>query len=143
MGKEVVVGDFELTMNELRTVARYVVESAEEVLPHFSDAHPEDSRPRTAIDAAWEFISGSPRTKLQRVASLDAHRAAREATTEVSTLAARCAGDAAAAAYLHPIAKAHQQQPRQLHNGTCHYRFINPDLLVNSEPHTFETRTNR
>lgn len=103
-----VVGDFELTMNELRTVARYVVESAEEVLPQFGDAHPQDVRPRAAIDAAWEFINGSPRTKLQRVTSLDAHRAARAATTEIAKLAARCAGDAASAAYLHPIAKAHQ-----------------------------------
>ncbi|MFI1622532.1 hypothetical protein ACH4VT_37065, partial [Streptomyces lydicus] len=31
-------GDFELTMDELRVVARYVVESAQEVLPAF-DAH--------------------------------------------------------------------------------------------------------
>lgn len=108
MSAEVVVGDFELTMTELRTVARYVVASAEEVLPHFEDTHPQDRRPRAAIDAAWEFIDGSARTNLQRVASLDAHRAARAATTEIAKLAARCAGDAASAAYLHPIAKATQ-----------------------------------
>src|SRR5690606_10346564 len=37
-----------------------------------------------------------------------AHRAAREAATEAARLAARSAGDAASAAYLHPIARATQ-----------------------------------
>ncbi|MYT11220.1 hypothetical protein YWIDRAFT_00410 [Streptomyces sp. SceaMP-e96] len=101
-------GDFELTMDELRVVARYVVESAEEVLPVFEAARPNDPRPRAAIDAAREFVNGARRTKLQRITSLDAHRAAKEATTEAERLAARAAGDAAAAAYLHPIAKATQ-----------------------------------
>jgi hypothetical protein len=103
-----VSGDFELTMDELRVVAGYVAEIAQEVLPVFEDANPGDPRPRAALDAAWEFVDGARRTKLQRVTSLDAHRAAREASTEASRLAAVAAGDAASAAYLHPIAKAHQ-----------------------------------
>ncbi|QPP06087.1 exonuclease SbcC [Streptomyces bathyalis] len=101
-------GDFELTMDELRVVARYVVESAQEVLPVFEEGVPGDPRPRAAVDAAWEFVNGARRTKLQRVAALDAHRAAKEAPAEVVRLAARAAGDAAASAYLHPIAKATQ-----------------------------------
>ncbi|MFD9429197.1 MULTISPECIES: putative immunity protein [unclassified Streptomyces] len=101
-------GDFELTMEELRIVVRYVVESAEDVLPAFEEAVPDDPRPRAAVDAAWEFANGARRTKLQRVTALDAHRAAKEAPTETARLAARAAGDAAAAAYLHPIAKATQ-----------------------------------
>ncbi|WP_405889432.1 putative immunity protein [Streptomyces sp. NBC_01136] len=101
-------GDFELTMDELRVVARYVAETAQEVLPVFEDANPSDPRPRAALDAAWEFVNGARRTKLQRVTSLDAHRAAKESSTEASRLAARAAGDAASAPYLHPIAKAHQ-----------------------------------
>ncbi|MFI0982727.1 putative immunity protein [Streptomyces sp. NPDC021093] len=101
-------GDFELTMDELRVVAHYVLESAEGVLPVFEDAHPGDPRPRAAINAAQEFVNGARRTRLQRIASLDAHRAAKEATTEAARLAARAAGDAASAAYLHPIAKATQ-----------------------------------
>jgi hypothetical protein len=104
----VVSGDFELTMDELRAVARFVAESAQMVLPVFEDVRPNDSRPRAAIDAAWEFVNGAARTRLQRVASLDAHRAAKESATEVARLAARSAGDAAAAAYLHPIAQASQ-----------------------------------
>jgi hypothetical protein len=73
-------GDFELTTDELRVVARFVAETADELLPVFEDAHPGDPRPR----------------------------AAQEASTEASRLAAQAAGDAASAAYLHPIADAHQ-----------------------------------
>jgi len=103
-----VSGDFQLTVEELRSVARYVVESAQDVLPVFEAVSPDDRRPRTAIDAAWEFVNGARRTNLQRVTSLDAHRAAKEAPTEAARLAARAAGDAASAAYLHPIARSHQ-----------------------------------
>ncbi|MER7456700.1 putative immunity protein [Micromonospora sp. NPDC126480] len=103
-----VSGDFDLTMDELRVVARYVVRHAEDVLPVFERAVPDDPRPRAAIDAAWVFINGASRTRLQRVVSLDAHRAARSAPSEAARLAARSAGDAASAAYLHPIARASQ-----------------------------------
>lgn len=103
-----VVGDFELTMDELRVVARFATESAEDVLPAYEAAVPGDGRPRAAVDSAWVFINGERRTNRQRVASSDAHRAAKEAKTEVARLAARSAGDAAGAAYLHPVAKAHQ-----------------------------------
>ncbi len=103
-----VFGDFELTMDELRAVARYVAESAQAVLPVFEESVPDDRRPRAALDAAREFVDGARRTRLQRVTALDAHRAAKDAPTEEASLAARCAGDAAAAAYLHPIVKATQ-----------------------------------
>ncbi|WFF07844.1 exonuclease SbcC [Micromonospora sp. WMMD1076] len=101
-------GDFDLTTDELREVARYAVRHAEDVLPVYERAVPGDPRPRAAVDAAWMFVRGAARTRLQRVTSLDAHRAARSAPTEAARLAARTAGDAAAAAYLHPIAKATQ-----------------------------------
>jgi hypothetical protein len=104
----VVSGDFVLTMDELREVARYVVRHAEDVLPVFERETPADPRPRTAIAAAWAFIGGEARTRRQRVTASDAHRAAREAPSEAARLAARCAGDAAAAAYLHPLAQASQ-----------------------------------
>lgn len=101
-------GHFELTSDELREVARYVTQSAESVLPHFERLAPDDLRPRAAIKAAWEFINGAPRTRLQRVSAMDAHRAASAAPIEIARLAAQAAGDAAAAAYLHPIARDHQ-----------------------------------
>ncbi|MER5555993.1 putative immunity protein [Streptomyces sp. NPDC002793] len=103
-----VSGDFDLTMDELRVVALYVVRHAEDVLSVFEQAVPDDPRPRAAIDAAWEFVNGAARTRLQRVTSLDAHRAARSAPSEAARLAARSAGDAASAAYLHPLAQAGQ-----------------------------------
>ncbi|WP_244176750.1 putative immunity protein [Streptomyces albus] len=106
--KHTVSGDFDLTMHELRVVALYVVWHAEDVLPVFEQAVPGDPRPRAAVDAAWAFINGARRTTLQRVTSLDAHRAARSAPSEAARLAARSAGDAASAAYLHPIAQAGQ-----------------------------------
>ncbi|MFE9722615.1 putative immunity protein [Streptomyces sp. NPDC005794] len=103
-----VSGDFDLTMGELRVVARYVVRHAEDVLSVFEQAVPDDPRPRAAIDAAWAFINGADRTKVQRATSLDAHRAARSAPSEAARLAARSAGDAASAAYVHPIAQVAQ-----------------------------------
>ncbi|GAB4071266.1 hypothetical protein GCM10028777_38960 [Angustibacter speluncae] len=101
-------GDVELTGEELRAVAAYVLESAAPLLPLFERERPDDPRPRTALDAARLFVHGAARSRLQRVTSLDAHRAAREAPSEVARLVARSAGDAASAAYLHPIAKATQ-----------------------------------
>ncbi|WP_374107795.1 putative immunity protein [Rhodococcus sp. DMU2021] len=53
-------GDFELTMDELRAVVRYVTESAQDVLPVFEESVPEDRRPRSALDAAREFVDGAP-----------------------------------------------------------------------------------
>ncbi|MBS9374146.1 hypothetical protein GON09_003142 [Rhodococcus sp. B50] len=78
------------------------------MLPVFEESVRDDRRPRAALEAAWEFVDGARRTRLQRVTALDAHRAAKDAPTEAAGLAARCAGDAAAAAYLHPIGKATQ-----------------------------------
>lgn len=104
----VMPGGFELTMDELRVVVRFAVEGAQEALPIFEHAVPDDTRPRTAVDAAWMFAAGAARTNRQRLAAIGAHRAAREATSEAARLAAGAAGDAAAAAYLHPIAKATQ-----------------------------------
>jgi hypothetical protein len=101
-------GDFEVTMEELRLVARFAAESAEELLPRFEEVAPADGRPRAAIAAAWEFVHGAKRSNLLRTTSLAAHRAAKEAATESARHAARAAGDAASAAYLHPIAKATQ-----------------------------------
>jgi hypothetical protein len=99
---------FELTINELREVARFAAQGAQEVLGVFERTDPEDRRPRTAIEAAWEFANGARRTRLQRMAALDAHRAAKDAPTEAARHAAHAAGDAASAAYLHPFAKADQ-----------------------------------
>ncbi|WP_439029540.1 putative immunity protein [Gordonia terrae] len=99
---------FELTDDDLRVVVRYATQWAAEVLPVFERAQPDDERPRAAIEAARHFIGGAPRSARQRTTAFAAHRAARAAPSEAARLAAQAAGDAAASAYLHPIAKAHQ-----------------------------------
>lgn len=101
-------GDFELTMDELRAVVRYAVACAEPALVVFVKPCPDDPRPAAALEAARAFGSGAARSRLQRTAAVEAHRAAREAPTEAARHAAYAAGDAAAAAYLHPLSDATQ-----------------------------------
>lgn len=100
--------DFKLTLLELREVVRFAAASAREALSLFERAAPDDGRPRAAVEAALLFANGAPRTNLQRRTAASAHRAAAEAADQVSRLAAGSAGDAAAAAYLHPLAQATQ-----------------------------------
>ena len=97
-----------LSKQDLREVTGYAVESAQEVLEIFERAHPADSRPRDAIDTAWAFARGGERGKPLRVTALAALRAARDADTVAAGDAARAAMCAASAAYLHPLADAHQ-----------------------------------
>lgn len=101
-------GDFELTLDELRAVAGYATACAEPALVVFARERPDDPRPAAALHAAKVFAEGAPRSVLQRRAATQAHRAARETITEAARHAAMAAGDAAAAAYLHPLAKATQ-----------------------------------
>src|SRR5919202_5965800 len=103
-------GAIVLSMPDLREVAGYAAESAQEVLAIFERAHPADSRPRDAIDAAWTFARGGQRGKALRDAAWAALKAARDADTAAAGEAARAAMCAASAAYLHPLADAHQVQ---------------------------------
>jgi rifampin ADP-ribosylating transferase len=95
-------------MDELRAVAGYALACAEPALVIFGKAHADDGRPAAALEAARAFAEGAPRSRLQRTAATDAHRAGREAASEAAGFAAMAAGDAAAAAYLHPVARATQ-----------------------------------
>ena len=97
-----------LSMHDLREVTSYAAESAQEVLEIFERAHPADSRPRDAIDAAWTFARGGKRGKTLRDTAWAALKAARDADTAAAGDAARAAMAAASAAYLHPLADAHQ-----------------------------------
>jgi hypothetical protein len=97
-----------LSMQDLREVTRYAAESAQEVLEIFERVHPADSHARDAIDAAWTFARGGKRGKILRDTALAAQKAARDAETEAAGEAARAAMCAASAAYLHPLADAHQ-----------------------------------
>src|SRR5947207_8757075 len=99
-----------LSTHDLRAVTGYAAESAQEVLEIFERAHPADSRPRDAIDAAWTFARGGRRGKALRATAWAALKAARDADTAAAGEAARAAMCAASAAYLHPLADAHQVQ---------------------------------
>ena len=101
-------GDFALTMDELRAVTGYAVGCAEPALVLFLRDRPDDPRPAAALEAGRLFSEGAPRSRLQRTAATDAHRAAKDASTEPARHAATAAGHAAAAAYLHPLANATQ-----------------------------------
>ncbi|WP_330461011.1 exonuclease SbcC [Streptomyces sp. NBC_00820] len=115
----------ELNERELREIAGYAADVAHRVLPLFEQSHPADTRPRDAVAAAYAFAGGGRRTAALRRSAWAAYRAAREAATASPASpaspapptppaspaagdAALAASHAAAAAYLHPRASAHQ-----------------------------------
>ncbi|SOE02098.1 putative immunity protein [Blastococcus haudaquaticus] len=98
----------ELSTGDLRAVTAFAAGSAQDVLALFETTHPGDRRPREAIDAARAFAGGGRRGKALRDTAWAALRAAREAGTPAAEHAARSAMAAAGAAYLHPLADAHQ-----------------------------------
>jgi hypothetical protein len=101
----------ELSGSELREVAGYAAACARQALAIFERECPGDRRPRAAIDAAQAFADGGERTKALRDSAWAAHRAAqetRDAGQAAASDAARAAGHAVGAAFLHPLAKATQ-----------------------------------
>jgi hypothetical protein len=101
-------GEIVLSIQDLREVTSYAAESAQRVLEIFERAHPADSRPREAINAVWTFARRGKRGKTLRDTAWAALKAARDANTAAAGDAARAAMCAASAAYLHPLADAHQ-----------------------------------
>jgi hypothetical protein len=101
----------ELSLAELRAVTGYAVACARPALAIFERERPDDRRPRDALDAAQAFADGTDRTKVLRDNAWAAHRAAQE-TRDIrqaaASDAARAAGNACGAAFLHPLAKATQ-----------------------------------
>ncbi len=83
-------------------LASCAAEWAERVLPLFERSHPEDDRPRRAIEACrtWARTSVFKMAEI-RGASLSAHAAAREAKEDATAcFAARAAGQAVATAHV-------------------------------------------
>ncbi|MFI5824977.1 putative immunity protein [Streptomyces rishiriensis] len=97
-----------LCRQDLREVTAFAAACAEVVLEVFEADQPNDSRPRDAISAAWEFARGGERGKSLRDTAWAALKAAKSADTAAAREAARAAMSAAGAAYLHPLAKATQ-----------------------------------
>lgn len=102
------MGEIVLSTQDLREVTAFAAGCAEAVLGIFEADQPDDSRPRDAIGAAWEFARGGARGKLLRDTAFAALKAAKDVDTEAAGEAARAAMSAAGAAYLHPLAKATQ-----------------------------------
>ncbi|HSN10583.1 MAG TPA: NAD(+)--rifampin ADP-ribosyltransferase [Propionibacteriaceae bacterium] len=100
--------EVELSTDELRAVVAYAVACAEPAQVIWRKAAPDDERPAKALEAARAFAAGASRSRQLRIVAVEAHRAGREAPTEAARYAALAAGDAAAAAYLHPLARATQ-----------------------------------
>lgn len=97
----------DLSMEDLRAVAAFNLASALQVIDLFEAVKPHDARPREALVAAEDFVRGQPRSRAQRIRAPAAHRASKEVSGAASH-AAMAAGDAAASAYLHPLADAAQ-----------------------------------
>ena len=85
-----------------KTLAVWAIDCAERVLPHFEEKHPEDHRPRNAIETLQTWINiGVFKMAVIRKASLDAHAAAREVGEDNSARSgARAAGQAVATAHV-------------------------------------------
>ncbi|MBW1602206.1 exonuclease SbcC [Streptomyces sp. JJ66] len=98
----------ELSDDELRALTGYAATCASRTLPIFEQTPPTDPRPREAIAAARAFAGGGRRTNALRQSAWAAFRAARGATSPAAADAARAASHAAGAAFLHPLANAHQ-----------------------------------
>ncbi|GAB3248350.1 hypothetical protein GCM10027425_04730 [Alteromonas gracilis] len=102
------MADFALTLDELRAVTAYAADCAAQTMVLVERDLADDPRPAAALASAREFAAGGRRTNELRRAATDAHRAGKESASESAGHAATAAGDAAAAAYLHPLAKATQ-----------------------------------
>ncbi|MYS86203.1 putative immunity protein [Embleya scabrispora] len=98
----------ELSEDELRGIAGYAADCARRVLAIFEQSVPVDARPRDAIAAADAFAAGGRRTGALRQSAWAAYKAAQEVSAPAAVDAARAASHAAAAAFLHPKASAHQ-----------------------------------
>jgi len=85
-----------------QSLAAWVADCAERVLPFFEKAYPKDDRPRKAIETCRTWVrTGVFKMADIRGASLGAHAAAREAKeNNAARFAARAAGQAAATAHV-------------------------------------------
>jgi hypothetical protein len=83
-----------------KALARWAADCAERVLAQFERRHPDDDRPRRAIDAARAWARGALSTGEARDAARLAHAAGRSAQHPAARAAARAAGHAAATAHV-------------------------------------------
>jgi len=78
----------------------WAADCAEHVLPFFEEKHPEDDRPRKAIEAGRAWARGEIACGAARAAAVAAHAAARAADDGSARAVARAAGHAAGTAHM-------------------------------------------
>ena len=85
-----------------KILAAWAIDCVERVMPYFEEEHPEDPRPRQAIETLQTWIhTGVFRMAVIRSASLTSHAAAREvAEDNAARSVARAAGQAVATAHV-------------------------------------------
>ena len=86
-------------------MALWAADCAAHVLLFFEKDHPEDERPRKAIEAARLWVRGVVKMSEARKFAFAAHAAARDAEGVAAKAAARAAGHAAATAHVLAHAK--------------------------------------
>lgn len=89
-----------LNNEDHRALALWAADCAEHVLAYFEQIHPEDKRPRLAIEAARAWARGDLDITEARKAAFASHAAARDAKNPAAQAAARAAGHAVATAHL-------------------------------------------
>jgi hypothetical protein len=82
-------------------LAEWAAKCAERTLYLFEQKHPDDNRPRLAIEAIREWIRGDRSMMSCREAAFAAHSAAREANEPEARAAARATGQAVAVAHMY------------------------------------------
>ena len=88
--------DHQIFKPDQKILALWAADCAEHVLPCFEDKHPDDDRPRKAIEACRKWAAtGVFKMAEIRKASLDAHSAAKDVQEEDAKAAAHAAGQAA------------------------------------------------
>lgn len=88
-----------------RALALWAADCAEHVLACFETQHPDDHRPRQALEAARAWARDEIACGVARAAAFAAHAAARDADDPVARAAARAAGHAAATAHVADYAR--------------------------------------
>jgi hypothetical protein len=83
-----------------RSLALWAADCAEHVVPFFEKNHPQDDRPRKAIEAARAWVRGEIACGEARAAATAAHAAARAVDEGPARAVARAAGHAAATAHM-------------------------------------------
>lgn len=92
--------DLTLTEQDRRELVQWTLACAERMLPLFLEHHPDDARPRAALDAAYAWLRGDMDIDDVRGWAFACHAAAREATHPAATAAARVCGQAAGVTHM-------------------------------------------